>query len=107
MFEDTRIPQRIWAKVYPSYDTGCWLWCGASTSVGYGHTYLDGKHVYVHRYLYETLVDDVEPGLELDHLCCEPSCCNPKHLEPVTNEENVARRDRVRGTGGWDWTKGQ
>ena len=32
-------------------------------------------------------------GLELDHLCNEPSCIFPDHLEPVTQLENTRRRD--------------
>lgn len=32
-------------------------------------------------------------GLELDHLCKNPPCCNPEHLDPVTRRENNRRSD--------------
>jgi len=37
----------------------------------------------------------VQEGLVLDHFRCNNKpCCNPAHLEPVTNEENVRRARR-------------
>lgn len=30
-------------------------------------------------------------GLELDHMCVNPRCVNPMHLDPVTHSENVQR----------------
>jgi hypothetical protein len=44
-----------------------------------------------HRFMYEYLVGPVPDGLQLDHLCRNRCCCNIKHLEPVTQAENVAR----------------
>lgn len=44
-----------------------------------------------HRAVYEALVGPIPPELELDHLCRNPACVNPAHLEPVTRKENVRR----------------
>jgi hypothetical protein len=41
--------------------------------------------------LWEHLVGPVPDGLELDHLCRNPGCVNPDHLEPVTHKENMLR----------------
>jgi hypothetical protein len=38
------------------------------------------------------LVGDIPDGLVLDHLCRNTKCCNPAHLEPVTNRVNVVER---------------
>lgn len=32
-------------------------------------------------------------GMEIDHSCCRPDCCNPKHLFEVTPDENTYRRN--------------
>lgn len=34
--------------------------------------------------------------MEIDHLCRNPGCCNPDHLELVTHAENNRRRANVK-----------
>ena len=65
----------------------CILWDGRTNGRGYGK-YGD---VYVHRYTYEAFVGTIPDGLTIDHLCRNKLCCNPRHLEPVTREENHRR----------------
>lgn len=75
--------------------TGCWIWLHGKSGAGYGQLHV--KHsrprrmVYAHRVYYERHVGPVPDGLELDHLCRNPSCVNPEHLEPVTHAENIKR----------------
>ena len=85
------IAERIWDKV-ETPDT-CWLWTGAKNDRGYGTVWdLERRsRVYVHRALFQLLVGPIPEGLELDHLCRNPGCVNPAHLEPVTHRENVLR----------------
>ena len=75
--------------------SGCWEWNLCKTRRGYGHLRLPvsegGGYGGAHRAVYERLVGPVPDGLELDHLCRNPSCVNPSHLEPVTHRVNLQR----------------
>lgn len=76
----------------------CWLWEGSTTKDGYGR-FFAGKnapqvHVAAHRWAYEHWVGPIPDGYVIDHkkeVCGHRNCVNPAHLEPVTNEENIAR----------------
>jgi hypothetical protein len=75
----------------------CWLWTGARQSGGYGHLRVDGRHVLAHRAAYEHWCGDIPSGHEVDHLCRNELCVNPRHLEAVTPQLNVDRSLRHRG----------
>lgn len=68
-------------------DTGCWNWQRGRDMRGYGR--FDQR--FAHIVSYEMKFGKVPGGLVLDHLCSNPACINPDHLEPVTQRENVAR----------------
>lgn len=89
----------FWARVHPEPNTGCWLWSGGTTKGGYGNTKVHYRSLNTHRLAYEVLVGPVPHGLELDHVCRVPACCNPEHLEPVTHMENL-RRSPIHPGGG-------
>jgi hypothetical protein len=44
-----------------------------------------------HRIAYMIYKGDVPEGLTIDHLCMNRLCCNPDHLELVTETVNQAR----------------
>lgn len=72
------------------FSSPCWIWQLGLTVKGYGRCRLNG-HLRSHRASYEAFVGPIPGGLQIDHLCRIKSCCNPDHLEPVTNRENVIR----------------
>ena len=69
----------------------CWIWTGFCNKEGYGHVSMNGRLEQAHRVVYEALKGPIPDGLVLDHTCRNPSCVNPDHLEPVTQQENVLR----------------
>lgn len=71
--------------------TGCWEWQRFRDKLGYGSLHLAGKRLAAHRYVYEKMRGEIPDGLVLDHLCRNPSCVNPDHLEPVTYAVNSRR----------------
>lgn len=76
-------------------DSGCWLWRGPISSLGYGLYFGNrtGRATRAHRYAYEQMVGPIPKGLVLDHLCKTTICVNPGHLDPVPNGLNVKRGD--------------
>lgn len=74
------------------HDSSCWIWQSGINGGGYGTGRPSGcKHGLIHRISYEAFVGPIPEGLQIDHLCRVRSCCNPKHLEPVTPRENTLR----------------
>lgn len=85
------IARRVFRRVEIDPETGCWIFTGALNR-GYGRVALTPTRLmYAHRVMYLALVGDIPDGMQLDHLCRVPACCNPLHLEPVTQRENVMR----------------
>lgn len=74
--------------------TGCWVWQMYCDDLGYGRIRVSGDDpapMLAHRHVYEVMRGPIPDGLALDHLCRNPSCVNPDHLEPVTHRENLQR----------------
>lgn len=80
---------RFWSKVVKT-DT-CWLWTDAPNSTGYGTFSFRSIPVMAHRFSWMLAGLDLDPDLQLDHLCRVRLCVNPAHLEQVTAAENLAR----------------
>ena len=89
---DKRLPLRFWFRVVEVRDTGCWLWTGGIRADGYGVTNLPGHSDRVHRITYAVFVGPLDPDLVIDHRCKVRRCCNPAHLEQVTDRVDVVDR---------------
>lgn len=81
---------RFWERVRED-DSGCWIWT-AGLSKGYGSFKVEVDRVVpAHRWAYEAMITEIPPGLHIDHLCRNPPCVNPWHMDPVTSGVNGLR----------------
>ena len=81
--------ERFWQKVEKT--PTCWLWTGSHMRTGHGLFWFDGRMMPAYRFAYRAFVGSIPEGLDVDHLCNEPRCVRPDHLEPVTKRENGLR----------------
>jgi len=81
----------------PEPNSGCWLWTGANDgNRGYGRFQNSDGSNQAHRICYEHYKGVKIPAdMEIDHLCMNPACVNPDHLEVVTREENMRRAPKL------------
>lgn len=85
---------RFWEKVERKSELACWPWI-AGTHKGYG-TFREenaplGIKAQAQRVAYRMAYGQIPDDLEIDHLCNNRLCCNPKHLEAVPHTENMRR----------------
>lgn len=87
------------------YYSECWQWLGSKNKKKFGYEYgrfkiggKKGRSVLAHRWAYEYFVAPIPHNLELDHLCRNPSCCNPNHLELVNHKTNMSRSREAKKT---------
>jgi hypothetical protein len=71
--------------------TGCWEWQGYRDKRGYSRIGYEGGRQMLHRLTLAWVGRPPQEGLVTDHLCRVHYCCNPAHLESVTDRTNVLR----------------
>jgi HNH endonuclease len=78
------------------YETPCWLWTRGTNADGYGESRRVGRTSRLaHRHFFEDRHGPIPTGLDPDHLCRNPACVNPDHLELVTRAVNARRGSRT------------
>ena len=82
---------RFWSKIVQA-DSGCWEYRNQPKAV-YPHFKWNGVGTTVARIAYMECVGPIPSGLTVDHLCKNPRCVNPRHLEVVTQTVNTLRGD--------------
>lgn len=102
--QDFTAEERFWAKVDKRGPDECWPYLGGPFT-NYGLFYPPGgPAVMAHRFSFALVHGPIREGLHIDHTChtndlsCAGGptcphrrCMNPRHMEPVTLIENVAR----------------
>lgn len=81
---------KLFAKTKRS-ESGCLEWQGCLSASGYGRIGIEKKTFRVHRVAWEMVRGPIPEGMVIDHLCRNKKCCDPEHLEVVTQKENVRR----------------
>lgn len=86
----------FWRKCEKT-ETGCWNWLGPKNAQGYGQIKIKIPghpmfRIYVHR-LSCALINGAlfQDERVCDHLCRNPACVNPAHIEIVARRENTMR----------------
>ena len=87
------IEDRFWEKVIGPPDPNvCWIWVGCIRKGGYGRFRLTHTiETRAHQFAYELMEGLILEGFEPDHLCRNPRCVNPAHIEIVTHRVNMLR----------------
>lgn len=89
--------ERFMRRVSIDKNTGCWLWVGRLKSSGlpYGFFDINSKPIIAHKWAYQNFKGAIPEGLQIDHLCNQPSCVNPDHLKAITGKENNSRSNSI------------
>ncbi len=83
------IPTEVlfWRKVEKT--ESCWLWTANTIHFGYGGFAVKRKRVSAHRYSYMLHKGAIPENLVVRHICNNPICVNPDHLELGTQADNI------------------
>ena len=92
--------ERFWR--YVNKTESCWLWLSAVNSAGYGIFNSGGefRSRLAHRYSFHINKGPLKPGVLVRHLCHNPACVNPAHLECGSDADNHKDAARVGAYGG-------
>lgn len=86
--------ERFHEKYFVHPVSGCWLWTASLSRTGYGQI-SEGPPTYrtlkSHRVAYEHFVGLIPFDLVVDHMCNQPRCVNPEHLQLLTRRQNIMR----------------
>lgn len=79
----------FWSRVGVSEKSKCWPWLASAGRAGYGAFWLNGKCEGAHRVALMLSGVRIKPGQVVMHICDNRLCCNPSHLRPASQSENM------------------
>ena len=100
VYDRKSLEERILERTFEDKTTGCWVYQGHIDKDGYGQVSDGSRTRQVHRCMYEITNGPIQEGLKAGHLCDDKypkdcilyrKCCNPDHIKPMTNKENIDR----------------
>lgn len=77
------------------YKDPCWIWQGNTSGKGngagrgYGRIKYRSESRAVHRLSFVCWNGRITPSKVVDHMCNNRLCCNPRHLQLVTQKKNI------------------
>lgn len=85
------VKSRLFDKSMPEPNTGCFIWTGSLFTGDYGRMWVRDKQIMAHRISYFIYKGKIPEDFVIDHICNNPSCINPEHLEAKTQKDNSNR----------------
>lgn len=99
---------RFWLSVDRRADDECWEWKKGCRSDGVAIYYVDRLPVMAHKTAWELTNGRISEDDVLVRLCTSKTCCNPKHMMVLSNDEALAHRFWLKVAIGepddcWNW----
>jgi hypothetical protein len=75
-------------------DSGCFICTSHARNIHGGHSVfqMNGKKLFIHRYIYEQCFGEIPNGVIIRHTCDTPECINPEHLITGSHKDNALDR---------------
>lgn len=99
LIDDPRVDRSAAAPDHMPALGECWVWTGAHQSQGYGMVSVGGRVIGAHRLSWIEANGPIPHGQCVMHLCDNPPCIRPSHLQAGTYVAN-ARDRKAKGRSG-------